>query len=531
MLEIHQLSLSFGDKRVLEDVSLRVDAGEIVAIVGESGSGKSVLAQSILRLLPEASYPQGAIRFNGENVLDMPARRLQRLRGGEVAMVFQEPMTALNPLLTIGEQISEALVLHEGLHPRQALQRAIEWLEHVGIADAARRAGNYAYQLSGGQRQRAMIAMAMACNPRLLIADEPTTALDVTLQAQILELMRRLQRETGMGLLFISHDLNLVRHFASRVVVMREGRVVEQGPVADIFAQPAQAYTRELIDSYRMPELPPPVSSPDEPVLRAQGVRVSYPVRRNLFGRVVSEHIAVADLHLQVSRGETLGIVGESGSGKTSAALALLRLIPCAGAIEVAGRAVHALSQRQLRQWRRHWQVVFQDPFSTLSPRMTIEQIVSEGLVVHEPDLSADVRRERLLQALADVGLHGDILQRYPHEFSGGQRQRIAIARALILRPQLLILDEPTSALDATVQRQVLQLLLKLQQQYGLAYVLITHDWRVVRALAHRVLVMKDGQVLESAPTRQLLEQPAHDYTRQLLAAAQPGLVPAGGIE
>lgn len=520
MLQIRDLSIAFDEQRVVDGVSFDIAEKEIVAVVGESGSGKSVLAQSILRLLPEASYPEGSILFKGENVLDMSPARLRALRGGEVAMVFQEPMTALNPLLTIGEQIAEALRQHEGLSPKAAWERAVEWLDRVGIAEPARRAASYAFQLSGGQRQRAMIAMAMACNPRLLIADEPTTALDVTLQVQILELMQRLQAETSMGLLFISHDLALVRNFAHKVVVLQRGCNVEEGAIASVFQAPQHPYTRELLDSYALPEAGPTTADAQDIVLQARALRVAYPTRTGFFGRVLEQHVAVDGMDLDLRAGETVGIVGESGSGKTSAALALLRLIPSSGSIAVAGREIGNLPQRQLRPWRRHWQVVFQDPFSTLSPRLTIEHIVGEGLAVHEPGLDADERRRRLVQALADVGLPEDILSRYPHEFSGGQRQRIAIARALVLRPRVLILDEPTSALDATVQRQVLQLLKQLQQQYGLAYLLITHDWRVIRALAHRVMVMKDGQVLESAPTAQLLQTPHHDYTRRLLQAA-----------
>lgn len=520
MLKIEQLSIEFGGKRVVDNVSFTVNPGEVVALVGESGSGKSVIAQSILRLLPEAVYPTGEILFNDENVLKMPPRRLNALRGRDVAMVFQEPMTALNPLLTVGVQISEALRLHEGLNPKQAKVRAIEWLAHVGIPEPGKRYEAYAHQLSGGQRQRAMIAMAMACNPKLLIADEPTTALDVTLQAQILELMQNLQRETGMGLLFISHDLSLVQHFAQRVVVLQQGKLVEKGATEALFAHPQQIYTQELLASYQLPDAPPPAVAAAEPVLEAHNLRVTYPTKTSFFGRVVEEHIAVADMNLSIHPGETVGIVGESGSGKTSAALGLLRLLPAKGSIKIAGREVNGLPQRQLRAWRKHWQVVFQDPFSSLSPRLTIEAIVGEGLSVHEPELPAAERRQRLIEALADVGLPETILTRYPHEFSGGQRQRIAIARALVLRPKVLILDEPTSALDATVQRQVLTLLKDLQQRYGLAYLLITHDWRVIKTLAHRVLVMKDGQVLESSGTQDLIANPSHAYTRVLLKSA-----------
>ena len=520
MLEVENLHIRFGDSQVVHGVSFNVNPGEVVALVGESGSGKSVLAQSVLRLLQDADYPEGCIRVDGEDVLSMKPARLNGLRGKQVAMIFQEPMTALNPLLSVGEQIAEVLRQHEGLDKRAARAKAIAGLTHVGIADAERRVDAYPHELSGGQRQRAMIAMAIACRPRYLIADEPTTALDVTLQLQILQLLKQLQAETGMGLLFISHDLTLVRRFADRIVVLEQGRVVESAPTGQLFEAPQHSYTQRLLDSYQWQPLDPPPRSTASAVLRASDIRVSFTTAHSFFGKVTEQHHAVDGISLDIGSGETVGVVGESGSGKTSLARALLKLLPFRGTVEIAGRRIDGVSERQLRPWRRHWQVVFQDPYATLSPRLNIAAIVGEGLSVHQPELSTEARQQQVLQALQDVGLDSSCLSRYPHEFSGGQRQRIAIARALVLRPQLLVLDEPTSALDATVQKQVLELLRQLQQQYQLSYLLITHDWRVVQAMAHRVLVMHQGRCVESASLRDLLQQPSSAYTRQLLAAA-----------
>ena len=445
-------------------------------------------------------------------------------------MIFQEPMTALNPLMPVGQQIAEVLTLKMGLPPRQAAPRVIELLAETGIDAPERRYGAYPHQLSGGQRQRAMIAMALACEPKLLLADEPTTALDVSLRGQILDLLERLQQRHGMAVLMITHDLNLVRRFAERVLVMAQGELVEQGPTPAVFAQPRQAYTQRLIASRPEPDpLPLPVLAPDaQPRLQARALRVGYPVRlpglRGWFKR--GEFVAVHGADLALPPGRTLGVIGESGSGKSTLALALLGLQPCTGDLQVAGTR-WGLTAAANQGLRRRVQVVFQDPFSSLSPRLTVEEIVGEGLGVHEPELPAPQRRQRVVEMLQEVGLVDDggaaapLLSRYPHAFSGGQRQRLAIARALIVRPEVLVLDEPTSALDVTVQKQVLQLLQKLQRERGLSYVLITHDVDVIRAMAHQVIVMKDGEIVESGPLAQVLGQPRHDYTRILLGAAE----------
>ena len=479
-------------------------------------------ALSILRLVEAASYA-GEIRFLGENVLAKADREMQELRGRDIAMIFQEPMTALNPLYTVGNQIAEVLELHEGLRPTAARAKAIEMLAKTGIPDPESRVDAYPHQLSGGQRQRAMIAMALSCNPKLLIADEPTTALDVTIQAQILSLLDDLQREYGMAILFITHDLNLVRRFTQRVGVMERGRLVEQGPTAEVFARPQHPYTVRLINS--RPERtvhPVPASAPI--LASGKDVTVEFVTREGWFGKNVFR--AVRNATLELRRGETLGIVGESGSGKTTLGMALLALQPIAdGSVSLEGVRLDGADRQVLRSMRRRMQVVFQDPFASLSPRMTIEQIVGEGLETHMPELTRQERRQRIVAMLAEVGLseaHGvtDLLTRYPHEFSGGQRQRIAIARAVVLRPEVLVLDEPTSALDVSVQQQVLRLLAALQVKYGMSYVFISHDLAVVRAMAHRVLVMKDGEIVEQGEAEALFAAPAQPYTRTLLAAA-----------
>ncbi|MDW8335377.1 MAG: dipeptide ABC transporter ATP-binding protein [Tepidimonas sp.] len=530
LLDVRDLHVAFGQHEVVRGVSLQVAAGQKVALVGESGSGKTVAALSLLRLLPQARLA-GSVRLEGEELLQASERRLRALRGDAVAYVFQEPMTALNPLVPVGEQIAEALRAKRGLPPAQAWARAEQALAQVGIDDPARRARQYPHQLSGGQRQRVMIALALALQPRLLVADEPTTALDAHLRVQILELLGQLQRQLGLAVLLITHDLPLVQRFADHVVVMQGGRVVESGPVEQVLTRPQQPYTQRLLasrpvrDGQRL-RAPQP---DDAVVLTLQQVSVAYPIpvpgwrgwlRRGRFE-------ALRQVCTELRRGRTLAVLGESGSGKTTLALAALGLQPAQGRIEVAGQAWRGDARD--RALRRQIQVVFQDPYSSLSPRLTLEQIVGEGLRVHAPQMTPPQRRQRVLQALREVGLlPADLspaqipawLQRYPHAFSGGQRQRIAIARALVVEPSVLVLDEPTSALDVTVQQQVLQLLLRLQREKGLAYLLITHDVGVVWALAHDVLVLRQGQVVEAGPAQQVLTTPEHPYTRALLASS-----------
>ncbi|MEW6694110.1 MAG: dipeptide ABC transporter ATP-binding protein [Pseudomonadota bacterium] len=533
LLSVRGLRIAWGNQPVVHGVDFDVAPGEKVALVGESGSGKTVTALSLLRLLPDAQV-QGEVRFDGQSLLTLPERALRGLRGDAVAYVFQEPMTALNPLYPVGEQIAEVLRLKRALLPREAWARAQQWLAQVGIDDAPRRVRQYPHQLSGGQRQRAMIAMALAGEPRLLIADEPTTALDASLRLQILALLDDLQRRLGLAVLLITHDLNLVRRFADRVVVMERGRVVESGAVATVFRQPAHPYTRRLLDSRPtrdgLSDAHSAKAPPNAPaVLSLERVRVAYriprPGWRGWFRS--GAFCAVQDVTAQVAPGRTLGVVGESGSGKSTLALAALGLLPAEGRLRVMGRAWQGGAAD--RALRRDVQVVFQDPFSSLSPRLTVEQIVGEGLRVHAPDLPLRERRDRVVATLREVGLlpqgmsDADIaawLQRYPHEFSGGQRQRIAIARALIVQPRLLVLDEPTSALDVTVQRQIIELLQRLQRERGLAYLLITHDVEVVWAMAHDVLVLRGGAVVEAGPAEQVLRAPRDPYTRQLLEAA-----------
>ena len=526
LLSISRLTVDFatasGSARVVDGVDFGIARGEKCALVGESGSGKTVTALSVLRLNADARY-QGAIRFDGRDLLGCSEREMRGVRGREIAMIFQEPMTALNPLYTIGDQICEAIELHEGLSRAQAKRRAIELLARTHVPEPARRFGSFPHQLSGGQRQRAMIAMALACNPKLLIADEPTTALDVTIQRQIVALLDGLQGETGMSVLLISHDLPLVSAFADRVAVMKDGRIVEQGPTVDVFARPRDDYTRMLIDSRPRRSV---VDVPGDAPTLLEGRRVGCSFRLNR-GWFRARHFdAVRDVDLRLARGQTLGVVGESGSGKSTLGLTLLRLAQgdSSGEITFDGRRIDALSQRALRPLRRDMQIVFQDPFNSLSPRRTVLQIVEEGLELHRPGLVAAARRDAVVAMLEEVGLGSAALDRYPHEFSGGQRQRIAIARAVILHPALLVLDEPTSALDVSVQRQVLELLAALQRRHGMAYVFITHDLAVVRAMAHRVIVMKDGRIVEAGETGALFAAPSEAYTRELLAASRPEL-------
>jgi microcin C transport system ATP-binding protein len=530
LLEVKGLRVSFGGKEVVHGIDFAVEPGERLALVGESGSGKTVTALSLLGLVQNAQVRGSAIWAGAgdqrpRDLLTLTERELRAIRGREIAMIFQEPMTALNPLYSVGDQIAEVLQVKEGLTTREAWAGAIEALRSTGLPEPERRAHSYPHQLSGGQRQRAMIAMALAGRPRLLLADEPTTALDVTLRTQILELLAEMQRRHHMSMLLITHDLNLVRKFADRVAVMEHGVLVEHGRVDDVFSNPQHAYTRKLIDSRPVREVTEIFSGDGEPVMRARHLRVSYPVRlagfRGWFGS--GEFVAVKDAEFSIAPGRTLGVVGESGSGKSTLALAALGLMPHRGELDVAGTrwGPDATGNKAIR---RIVQAVFQDPYSSLSPRMTVEEIVGEGLLVHEPKSTLAVRRDRVVAALADVGLTEEqfpgLLQRYPHEFSGGQRQRLAIARALIVRPGLLILDEPTSALDVTIQKQVLSLLQRLQREKGLSYLLITHDVDVIRAMAHDVVVMKDGDILEFGTVAQVLDSPVQAYTRQLVEAA-----------
>ena len=524
-LEVRELSVHFGPRRVVDRVSFSIAAGERLALVGESGSGKTVTGLSLLRLV-EAARLEGEIVFEGRSVLQMSAPELHRLRGREIAMIFQEPMTALNPVFTVGDQIAESLQLHEGLAMEAARAGAVEAMRRVGIEEPGRRAHSYPHQLSGGQRQRAMIAMALACDPKLLIADEPTTALDVSIRIQILELLDRLRQETGMALLLITHDLNLVRRFADRVAVMERGVLVEQGPTAQVTQQPRHPYTQKLVSSRPERDVSPPGAGH---TVVARGVQVEYPTRlpgiRGWFRK--GSFAAVQQVDLEVAPGETLGVIGESGSGKTTLALAVLGLVAAQGDIRIGGRPWAGAGADEKRALRRQIQVVFQDPLSSLSPRLTVEAIIGEGLEIHEPGLDAGQRRERIVQALHDVGLTENdraepLLHRYPHEFSGGQRQRIAIARALIVKPGVVVLDEPTSALDVTIQKQILQLLAGLQKKYGLSYILVTHDIDVVRAMAHRVMVMKDSRIVESGALEDILNHSQSDYTRALVTAGLP---------
>jgi microcin C transport system ATP-binding protein len=523
LLDIQDLRIAFDGSEVVHGVNLTVAAGERLALVGESGSGKSVTALAILRLLGSAQL-SGSVRWQGRALLSLDEREMRAIRGDEIAMIFQEPMTALNPLLTIGQQIAEVLELKKGLPPRQAWPRVLQLLQDTGIEEPERRARSYPHQLSGGQRQRAMIAMALASEPRLLIADEPTTALDASLRLQMLQLLERLQTRTGMAVLLITHDLALVRHFAQKIAVMEKGHIVEQGDCATVFAQPTHAYTRQLLgsrpDRSRLAPTPPKGAA----LLQAQRLAVQYPMALpGLRGWFRQGHFqALHGTDFQIQSGSTLGIMGESGSGKTSLAQAVLGLIAHQGQLDFGGHTWQGRPERD-RALRRRVQVVFQDPFGSLSPRRTVGEIVAEGLQLHQPQLPPEQVQARVLATLAEVGLTPQdfpgLLSRYPHAFSGGQRQRIALARALIIEPELLVLDEPTSALDVTVQQQILTLLQDLQARRGMAYLLITHDLDVLRAMAHEVLVLQAGQVVESGAAEQVLASPAHPYTQALLAA------------
>ena len=524
LLQVQNLSVTFGTGdnavRAVKGVSFDVRRGETVALVGESGSGKSVTALSILQLLPYpvASHPTGSIRFQGRELVGATTRELLNVRGNRVSMIFQEPMTSLNPLHTIERQVNEVLVLHKGLSKDAARKRTLELLEQVGIPEAVKRLDAYPHQLSGGQRQRVMIAIGLACNPKLLIADEPTTALDVTIQAQILKLLKTLQKRYGMALLFITHDLGIVRKMADRVCVMTKGRIVEQGPVAQVFDNPQHSYTQHLLSAE--PKGRPVVADPAAPeILRLDDIKVHFPIRRGVLRRTVGHVKAVDGVSLALREGHTIGLVGESGSGKTTLGLALLRLEKSQGGIRFDGQDLQTLGARELRSLRRQMQIVFQDPFSSLSPRMSVGEIVGEGLEVHKIGSPAE-RSQAIDQALREVGLDVASRERYPHEFSGGQRQRIAIARALVLKPRFIVLDEPTSALDMSVQAQIVDLLRDLQGRHRLAYLFISHDLKVVRALADEVIVLRHGKVVERGPAKQVFEAPQTPYTQALIAAA-----------
>ncbi|NAT79777.1 microcin C ABC transporter ATP-binding protein YejF [Dickeya dadantii] len=521
LLEIRDLSIAFRNggqqRQVVDRVSLSIEAGETLALVGESGSGKSVTALSVLRLLPSPPvvYPHGDILFAGESLLNASEQRLRQVRGDRIAMIFQEPMVSLNPLHTIEKQLAEVLSLHRGMRHEAARGEIVGCLERVGIRQAARRLADFPHQLSGGERQRVMIAMALLTQPDLLIADEPTTALDVTVQAQILDLLNELKQELNMGLLFITHNLNIVRRLADRVAVMQAGRCVEQNRTHELFSAPQHPYTRQLLDAEPTGEALP-LEQAASTLLDVRELGVSFPIRRGLLRRTVGEKPVLQALSFSLRRGESIGLVGESGSGKSTTGLALLRLLRSRGEIWFDGQPLHRFNRKQMLPVRRRIQVVFQDPNGSLNPRLNVEQIIAEGLRVHHR-LSPVEQMQRVIQSMQEVGLDPDSRHRYPSEFSGGQRQRIAIARALILQPELLILDEPTSSLDRTVQAQILALLKTLQQTHQLAYLFISHDLHVVRSLCHQVIVLRHGEVVEQGECRQLFEHPQQDYTRQLL--------------
>jgi microcin C transport system ATP-binding protein len=522
LLEVQNLAVTFRqDGRRIEavkGVSFTVAKGETLALVGESGSGKSVTALSTVGLLGDNAELSGSITYGGRQMVGVSEAELRRVRGNEISFIFQEPMTSLNPLHTIEKQLAESLALHQALSGQAARDRIVELLTKVGIRDPESRLGAYPHQLSGGQRQRVMIAMALANGPELLVADEPTTALDVTIQAQILDLLADLKRSEGLSLLFITHDLGIVRRIADRVCVMQGGEIVEQGPTAEIFANPQHPYTQKLLAA-EAKGIPVPVPADAREVVSTEGLRVWFPIQRGFMRRTVGHVKAVNAVTLSVRTGETLGIVGESGSGKTTVALAILRLTPSDGPVLFLGQDLRGRKGADMRALRREMQVVFQDPYGSLSPRMTVEQIISEGLGVHGVEPGRN-RTEMVADIMREVGLDPATMGRYPHEFSGGQRQRIAIARAMILRPTLVVLDEPTSALDMTVQVQIVDLLRGLQQKWGLAYIFISHDLRVIRAMAHKVMVMQNGDVVESGPSADVFTDPKSDYTKALMAAA-----------
>ena len=525
LLSVRDLSVAFeqGGKlsTAVDHISFDIGKGETVALVGESGSGKSVSALSVLKLLPypPASHPSGQILFEGQDLLKANEKQLRQVRGNKITMIFQEPMTSLNPLHTISQQVVEILKLHRGMGDKAAKARTLELFKEVGIRDPEKRLDAYPHQLSGGQRQRVMIAMALANEPELLIADEPTTALDVTVQAQILELLAGLKRKIGMSMLFITHDLGIVRKIADRVCVMTKGKIVETGPTKEIFSNPQHDYTKKLLAAE--PKGKPPAADESAPtVMKGDDVKVWFPIKEGFFRRVVGHVKAVDGIDVTVRAGQTLGVVGESGSGKTTLGLALARMISSQGDIHFNGKDIAKLSFEGMRPLRKELQIVFQDPFGSLSPRMSVSEIIEEGLRIHEPKLSDDARDKRVVDVLKEVGLDPETRFRYPHEFSGGQRQRIAIARAMVLNPRFVMLDEPTSALDMSVQAQVVDLLRSLQEKHNLAYLFISHDLKVVRALANDVIVMRNGKIVEYGPAKQIFENPQDDYTRALISAA-----------
>ena len=525
LLSVRDLSVMFRqdgkETLAVDHISFEINSGETLALVGESGSGKSVTALSILKLLsyPMASHPSGEILFDNKDLMKLDEKSLQKVRGKDIAMIFQEPMTSLNPLHTVERQVSEVMKVHEGMSDKDARQRTIELLTQVGIREPEKRLSSFPHQLSGGQRQRVMIAMALANNPQLLIADEPTTALDVTVQAQILELLEKLKQERSMSMLFITHNLGIVRKFADRVCVMTGGKIVETGKTADIFNHPQHDYTKKLLAAE--PKGNPPKADKNAPVvMEGEKVRVWFPVKKGFFRRTVDYIKAVNDIDVTIREGQTLGVVGESGSGKTTLGLALTRMISSQGHIRFNGKDIEHFSFKQMRPLRRHIQIVFQDPFGSLSPRMSVGEIIAEGLLIHEKNLNYEERDERVVRALEEVDLDPETRNRYPHEFSGGQRQRIAIARAMVLNPRFVMLDEPTSALDMSVQAQVVDLLRTLQQKHNLAYLFISHDLKVVKALANDLIVMRNGQMVEHGPAEEVFSSPKTEYTRALMNAA-----------
>jgi microcin C transport system ATP-binding protein len=525
LLSISDLSVAFGQKArqvlAVDHVSFDINKGETVALVGESGSGKSVTALSVMKLLPypAAHHPSGSIRFNGQELLTMPESEIRHVRGNDITIIFQEPMTSLNPLHTIEKQIGEILVLHKGLNGTAARARIVQLLGQVGIRDPQERLGSYPHQLSGGQRQRVMIAMALANEPSLLIADEPTTALDVTVQAQILKLLKDTQQQLGMSMLFITHDLGIVRKLADRVCVMSQGKIVEKGTVQRVFATPEHPYTRALLAAEPKPDPAPPQPQASV-IVRTDDLKVWFPIKRGVLRKVVGHIKAVDGISVELRKGETLGVVGESGSGKTTLGLAILRLISSVGPVVFMGKNIQGLKYKKMLPFRRDMQIVFQDPYGSLSPRMSVSDIIEEGLWVHQPHLIAGERENRVIDALNDVGLDPATRHRYPHEFSGGQRQRIALARALVLEPTFIVLDEPTSALDMLIQTQMVDLLRDLQKRRDLTYMFISHDLRIVAALASRLLVLRNGKIVEEGTASELFKNPKSDYTRALFAAA-----------
>jgi len=533
LLKITNLHIGFRKAGVVRNVvhgaDLAIHANETLGLVGESGSGKSVTAQAILRLIPESliAYPEGEIIFQDRKVLDLSARELLGIRGNEIGMIFQEPMSSLNPLHTVEKQLNETLGLHQGLSGSRASSVSLEWLRKVGLREPEKRLKSFPHQLSGGERQRVMIAMALANRPRLLIADEPTTALDVTIQAQILALIKSLQRELRMAVLFITHDLGIVRRFADRVSVMHDGRIVETGPTEEIFQNPRDPYTRSLLDTEAPGDAPMPDAS-REVLMKAENLKVWFPIQRGFLRRTTGYVKAVDGASFQIRRGQTLGVAGESGSGKTTLGRAVLRLLRSTGEILFENVSLNGLKPEQLRPLRRRMQIIFQDPFGSLSPRMSVEQIIGEGLLVHNVGDPRE-REQKIVEAMREVGLDPEERQRYPHEFSGGQRQRIALARALVLKPSLLVLDEPTSSLDRTIQFQVIELLKNLQVKYGLSYIFISHDLKVLKSLCHDLAIMREGKIVEAGPAREIFAHPRHPYTKELLTTAFPSLTAEPG--